>query len=40
MRDLLSDWHRWTPVERLVAATLMFLLASVPLVFAFGIARG
>ena len=40
MRDLLSDWHRWTPVERVIAATLMALLVTVPLALAVGIVGG
>jgi hypothetical protein len=34
MRDLLNDWHRWTPAERLVAATLTLAAIGVPLVIA------
>jgi hypothetical protein len=34
MRDLLRDWHRWTPAERLMAATLTFTAIAVPLALA------
>jgi hypothetical protein len=40
MRDLLSDWQRWTPFERVVAATLMLLVVGVPLALALRIAGG
>jgi len=30
-QDLLRDWQRWSAVERIVAATLVTALASVPL---------
>jgi hypothetical protein len=31
MRDLLADWHRWTPAERIVAAALTITVVAVPL---------
>jgi hypothetical protein len=34
MRDLLSDWQRWSPFERVIAATLMLLVVGVPLALA------
>jgi hypothetical protein len=34
MRDLLNDWHRWTPAERLVAAALTLAAIAVPLALA------
>ena len=34
MRDLLRDWHRWTPAERFAAAGLTFAAITVPLAVA------
>jgi hypothetical protein len=34
MRDLLADWHRWTPAERVVATTLTLAALAVPLAVA------
>jgi hypothetical protein len=34
MRDLLADWHRWTLVERIIAAALTVTVIGIPLVAA------
>jgi hypothetical protein len=34
MRDLVRDWRRWTPVERMLAAALATLAALVPALLA------
>lgn len=33
MRDLLADWKRWSPKERLLAIGVALLLAALPLGF-------
>jgi hypothetical protein len=35
MKDLLADWRRWTPAERIVAMTLTSAVAlGIPIVLA------